>query len=147
MMELTSPAFDNNTPIPNNYTCKGAGISPPLNIQGVPDGAQSLALIVQDPDAPNGTFTHWTVWNISATTTVIKEGAIPMGATQGMNDLKQLGYSAPCPPSGNHRYVFKLYALNRELTLESGSHVYGLMASLEGHVLGKAELVGLVSAS
>ena len=145
-MELSSPAFANNTEIPDAYTCKGPGISPPLNISGVPAGTQSLALVVRDPDAPNGDFTHWTVWNISSTTTVIKENTLPAGAIQGLNDTKQIGYTPPCPPSGTHRYFFKLYALNRQLPLEAGAHAYALTASLEGHVLAKAQLVGLVSA-
>lgn len=145
-MELTSPAFTNNSPIPDTYTCKGAGISPPLHINGVPSGTQSLALVVQDPDAPSGIFTHWLVWNISGTTSVIKENTLPSGALQGLNDFKQTGYGAPCPPTGTHRYVFKLYALNRQLSLDPGARAYALIANLEGHVLAKAELIGVVSA-
>lgn len=145
-MELNSPAFANNTNIPDVYTCKGAGVSPPLTISGVPTGTQSLALVVVDPDAPGGNFTHWTVWNISAATTVIKENSLPSGALQGMNDAKTLGYTPPCPPSGTHRYFFKLYALNRQLALEQGARAYAAKASLEGHVLAKAELIGLVTA-
>lgn len=145
-MELTSPAFTNNSPIPDKYTCKGDGVSPPLNINGVPTGTQSLALVVQDPDAPSGDFTHWLVWNISGTTTVIKENTLPTGAIEGLNDFNQTGYGGPCPPNGTHRYLFKLYALNRQLSLDPGAHAYALIANLEGHVLAKAELIGLVSA-
>jgi Raf kinase inhibitor-like YbhB/YbcL family protein len=144
-MELTSPVFADNTPLPDTYTCKGAGISPPLNISGIPDGTQSLALVVHDPDAPSGDFTHWIVWNISATTTVIKENAIPSGAIQGLNDFKKTGYGAPCPPSGTHHYVFEVYALNRQLSLEPGAHAYALTAMLEQHTVAKAQLTGLVS--
>lgn len=145
-MELTSPAFADNTPIPDKYTYKGEGVSPPLTISSVPTGTQSLTLVVEDPDAPNGTFTHWTVWNISATTRMVHENTVPDSGLQGLNDFNKIGYGAPCPPSGTHRYVFKLYALNRELSLEPGAHAYALTASLEGHVLGNAELIGLVSA-
>lgn len=145
-MELTSPAFANNTPIPDKYTCKGEGVSPPLTINNIPTGTQSLALVVQDPDAPAGNFTHWLVWNISGTTSVIKENTLPSGATQGLNDFNQTGYGAPCPPSGTHRYFFKLYALNRQMSLDPGARAYALTANLEGHVLAKAELIGLVSA-
>lgn len=145
-MELTSPAFTDNGPIPDTYTCLGAGVSPPLNISGVPAGTQSLVLVVRDHDAPDGTFTHWTIWNISGTTTVIKENSVPDGSTQGLNDFKQIGYGAPCPPSGTHQYIFSLYALNRQLSLEPGSRLYAIMANIEGHVLAKAQLVGAVSA-
>ncbi|MGH7157817.1 MAG: YbhB/YbcL family Raf kinase inhibitor-like protein [Candidatus Saccharimonadales bacterium] len=145
-MELTSPAFANNSPIPRKYTCKGEGVSPPLTVNGVPAGTQSLMLVVEDPDAPGGTFTHWTVWNISAATTLVREGSVPDSGLQGLNGFNKIGYGAPCPPSGTHRYFFKLYALNRELALQPGAHAYAVTASLEGHVLARAELVGLVSA-
>lgn len=145
-MELSSPAFANNTEMPATYTCKGVGASPPLTISGIPTGTQSLVLIVNDPDAPSGNFTHWAVWNISSTTTVIKENSLPAGALQGQNDAKSVGYTPPCPPSGTHRYFFKLYALNRQLTLDAGAHAYALTANLEGHVLAKAQLIGLATA-
>jgi Raf kinase inhibitor-like YbhB/YbcL family protein len=145
-MELSSPAFQNEGQIPDAYTCHGAGISPPLNISNIPPTTQSLALVVTDPDAPSGEFTHWIVWNISGTTTVIKENTLPAGAMQGLNDFKKQGYGAPCPPSGTHRYIFKLYALNKQLSLEEGAHAYALTANLEGHVLAKAELIGVCSA-
>lgn len=144
-MELTSPAFANNTPIPDKYTCKGEGVSPPLHVNSVPAGTQSLALVVQDPDTPNN-FTHWIIWNISGTSSVIKENNVPAGAIEGLNETGKVGYTPPCPPSGTHRYLFKLYALNRQLSLEPGAHAYALTASLEGHVLAKAELIGLVTA-
>ncbi len=146
IMELSSPAFANNTEIPAQYTCKGLGVSPPLNFNNVPTGTQSLVLLVVDPDAPNGNFTHWAVWNISGTTTRFNENTVPAGAIQGQNDAQTVGYTPPCPPSGTHRYFFKLYALNRQLTLDAGAHAYALTANLEGHVLAKAQLVGLVTA-
>lgn len=145
-MELTSPAFSNGSPIPTAYTAKGHGISPPLYISNVPPGARSLALIVYDPDAPKGNFTHWILWNISATTTVIKEGTVPTAAAQGINDAGTIGYTPPSPPSGTHRYFFTLYALNRELALAPGAHLYAVTANLEGHILATAELVGTASA-
>jgi Raf kinase inhibitor-like YbhB/YbcL family protein len=145
-MELTSPAFADNAPIPDAYTCRGAGISPPLNIGGNHDGAQSFALVVHDPEAPAGDFIHWIVWNISATTTVIKENTVPTGAIQGLNDFKKIGYGAPCPPSGTHHYVFELYALNRQLSLEPGAHAYALLAQLKEHTVMKAQLTGTVKA-
>ncbi|HZM64129.1 MAG TPA: YbhB/YbcL family Raf kinase inhibitor-like protein [Candidatus Saccharimonadales bacterium] len=145
-MELNSPAFANNTAIPDAYTCKGAGISPPLTISGIPTGTQSLALVVIDPDAPTGEYTHWSLWNISGTTSVLKENSVPTGAIQGQNSANSTGYTPPCPPAGTHRYFFKVYALNRQLTLEEGARPYAFQASLEGHVLAKAELIGLVTA-
>lgn len=145
-MELSSPAFAANTKIPDKYTCKGEGVSPPLTVSNVPTGTQSLVLVVNDPDSPNGTFTHWLVWDISGTTTVFKENMVPTGAIEGLNDFGKTGYGAPCPNSGTHRYFFKLYALNCQLALEPGAHAYALTAKLEGHVLAKAQLVGLVAA-
>lgn len=108
-MTLTSPAFANNGPIPAKYTCDGANVSPPLAIAGVPSGAKSLALTVEDPDAPGGTFTHWLAWNIAPSTTSIGEGQ-HIG-TEEQNGFGKPGYGGPCPPSGLHHYVFTLYAM------------------------------------
>lgn len=145
-MQLTSPAFTDGSPLPDTYTFRGEGISPPLNISGVPGGTQSLVVIVHDPDAPSGDFTHWTVWNISATTTVIKENTLPTGATQGLNDANTIGYTPPAPPSGTHRYFFDVYALNRELSLEAGAHAYALTAMLQEHKIAMARLTATCSA-
>jgi hypothetical protein len=145
-MQLTSPAFDKDQAIPPGHTVKGAAVSPPLTISEVPPAAQSLALIVHDPDAPGHDFTHWLVWNISATTTVWPEGQIPTGALQGMTDYGRTGYGPPAPPSGTHRYVFDLYALNTQLSLKAGSRRQDLEAALAGHIIGQAQLVGTVSA-
>ena len=145
-MQLSSPAFDNETPIPDTYTCFGKNINPPLQISDIPPGTQSLALIVHDPDAPAGDFTHWTVWNISSTASIIPEGRTPSGATSGLNDFNTTGYGPPCPPNGKHHYVFELYALNKQLGLESGSHPYALTASLADHIIAKTQLVGTVTA-
>src|SRR5438874_13828697 len=114
-MTLSSPAFANNGEMPKKYGCSasgGAAVSPPLTIAVVPQEAKSLALIVDDPDAPGGTFTHWVVWNIAPTTTSIAEGLPPAGASEGRSSSGKNGYAAPCPPSGEHHYVFTLYALD-----------------------------------
>lgn len=145
-MQLTSPAFAGGKSIPAQYTCKGKGVSPPLLISDTPPSTQSLALYFHDPDAPGSDFTHWTVWNISATTTTIPEGRTPTGATEGANDFGKPGYGAPCPPSNTHRYIFELYALNCQLSLQAGAHAYALTALLKDHTIDKAELIGTVSA-
>ena len=113
-MTLASPAFANGGEIPAKYGCSGGGqaVSPPLTIGGVPAQAKSLALIVDDPDAPGGTFTHWLVWNIAPATASVAEGLPPAGASEGKNGYGKSGWGAPCPPSGEHHYVFVLYALD-----------------------------------
>ena len=113
-MTLSSPAFASNGEIPDKYGCSGGGqaVSPPLTISGAPPSAKSLALVVDDPDAPGGTFTHWVVWNIAPSTTSVAEGLTPAGASEGKNTYGQSGYGAPCPPRGEHHYVFTLYALD-----------------------------------
>ncbi|HKU18591.1 MAG TPA: YbhB/YbcL family Raf kinase inhibitor-like protein [Candidatus Saccharimonadales bacterium] len=145
-MELSSPAFGANQPIPANHTVKGAGVTPPLMITNVPDGTASLAIIVHDPDAPSGDFTHWIIWNISATASVLPENHIPTGAIEGVNDFGKQGYGAPAPPSGTHRYMFDVYALNIELPLKPGASLRELQAAMEGHILTQAQLVGTVTA-
>ncbi|GAB4371625.1 MAG: YbhB/YbcL family Raf kinase inhibitor-like protein [Deltaproteobacteria bacterium] len=140
---LTSPAFSHNGMIPAKYTCDGADVNPPLSIDGVPEKAKSLALIVDDPDAPRGTWVHWVVWNIPADTRVIPEGTVPPGALQGTNDFGSRKYGGPCPPSGTHRYFFKLYALDAPLALPPGATKAQVEKAMSGHLLGKAETVGL----
>lgn len=142
-MRITSIAFENNQPIPKKYTCDGTNVNPPLTFHNVPGEAKSLVLIVDDPDAPRGTFTHWTVWNIDPAITVIAENSVPDGAVQGITDFGQPGYGGPCPPSGTHRYFFKLYALDIDLVLDSSASVFTLARAMEGHIIEKAELVGL----
>jgi Raf kinase inhibitor-like YbhB/YbcL family protein len=149
-MLITSPSFENNGTIPKKFTCDGGGINPELNIQNVPDGAKSLALILHDPDAPvPGGFTHWVVWNIAATTTVIKQESVPPGASEGWNGAKRPGYTAPCPPLGHgvHHYHFYLYALDTTLDLASSTGKAELEAAMKGHTIGQAELVGLYERS
>jgi Raf kinase inhibitor-like YbhB/YbcL family protein len=142
-MRITSTAFKDNWQIPKKYTCDGENINPPLTFHEVPEGAESLVLIVDDPDAPRGTFTHWTVWNINPRISLVKENSVPEGAIQGMTDFGRQGYGGPCPPFGTHRYFFKLYALDTVLDLDSSATVTNLERAMEGHILERAELVGL----
>jgi hypothetical protein len=118
-------------------------VNPPLMVENIPPKAKSLALIVDDPDAPRGTWVHWVLWNVDPGTREIKEQSIPTGATQGMNDFGNRDYGGPCPPSGTHRYFFKLYALDTALTLGPDANKAALEAAMKGHILDKAELIGL----
>lgn len=140
---LKSPAFKNKESIPSKYTCDGDNISPPLLIENVPDGAKSLALIVDDPDAPSKTWSHWVVWNINSNVKEIKENALPQAGEEGITDFGRAGYGGPCPPSGEHRYMFKLYALDDMLDLPKNSRKEDVEAMMEGHVLAETALVGL----
>jgi len=143
-MQLTSPAFENGGEIPARHTCDGDDVSPPLGIRDVPPGTESLALVMDDPDAPMGTWDHWLVWNIPPETTQVAEGAQPRG-TAGKNDFGKLRYGGPCPPSGTHTYRFKLYALTIALNLPEGATKPELEKAMEGHVLGQAVLEGRYS--
>ncbi|MFW6189289.1 MAG: YbhB/YbcL family Raf kinase inhibitor-like protein [Planctomycetota bacterium] len=145
-MELRSSAFENGGNIPSRYTCDGADVSPPLVISGVPNGADSLALVMDDPDAPGGTFDHWLVWNIPPETGEIPEGTEPQGV-EGRTDFNKLVYGGPCPPSGTHTYRFRLYALDDVLDLKEGAGKAELQAAMEGHVLADALLEGDYSRS
>lgn len=145
MMKIKSPAFEENQLIPTIYTCDGDNTSPPLDISDVPGNAQSLALIMDDPEAPNGTFTHWMVWNIPPLTQHISESSIPEGSIQGMNGGGQIGYMGACPPSGIHHYRFKLYALNTKLNVTPNITPQELARDIEGLTIEKAELVGTYS--
>ncbi len=141
--EVTSAAFSHNGTIPAKFTCDGADISPPLTIANVPEGAVSLALIVDDPDAPAGTWVHWVVWAIGAETREIPENSVPPRAVQGTNDFRRPRYGGPCPPSGTHRYFFKLYALDSFPVLKAGATKAQLEEAMKGHILAQAELIGL----
>ena len=143
-MKITSSAFQQAASIPSKFTCDGANTSPPLQISDVPSEAKSLVLIVDDPDAPSGLFTHWIVWNISPQTSTIAEGSTPKGV-QGTNDFGKSGYGAPCPPSGTHRYYFKIFALDRELDLPIGAQRSQFDAAIKGHVVAQGELMGRYS--
>ncbi len=129
---VTSPAFENNKSIPRMYTCDGEDVNPPLNIKALPEGTKSLVVIVDDPDAPMGTWEHWNVWNI-APTNKINENSIP--GTEGLNDFGKHSYGGPCPPSGVHRYFFKVYALDTELSLPINSRKKDIEKALSKHVL------------
>lgn len=140
-MQIESPVFEANHQIPRKYTCEGQDVSPPLVFNDIPSGTMSLALVMDDPDAPMGTFDHWIAWNLPADTKKLTEGAALPG--QGKNHFKELRYRGPCPPKGSpHRYFFKLYALDTVINLPNGSNKSQLEDAMEGHILGKAELVG-----
>jgi len=143
-MRVKSPEFEHNDMIPSKFTCDGIDINPALIIEDIPPETQSLVLIVDDPDAPMGTWIHWVVFNISVTNQ-IDEDSIP--GTQGMNDFRKLDYGGPCPPSGTHRYFFKLYALDTKFALEEGIRKDDLERAMEGHILVQTELIGLYSRS
>lgn len=142
-LKIASPAFAHNGSIPAKYTCDGGDAIPPVIMENVPAGARSLALIVDDPDAPAGTWVHWVVWNIPAATGEIRENSVPAGASQGKNDWGRNSYGGPCPPSGTHRYFFKLYALDATLNLGADTTKKGLERAMEGHVIARAELIGV----
>ncbi len=143
LMKLTSPIFTDNQMIPSKYTCDGENVSPPLEISEVSERAKSLVLIVDDPDAPGGDWVHWTVWNIPLDTKEILEGTIPEGASEGVTDFGKPGYGGPCPPSGTHRYFFKLYAIGADLYLDSLAAKKDIEKAMEGYIIAKAELIGL----
>lgn len=144
-MRISSPSFESMNKIPSKFSCDGENVNPPLEFFDVPEKAKSLALIVDDPDAPMGIFTHWIVWNMEPTTLGIPEGSIPEGAEEGFNGANKKGYTGPCPPSGLHHYRFKLFALDRKLDLLPNSKVESLEEELSDGVLEKAELVGVYS--
>ncbi|BCS56056.1 YbhB/YbcL family Raf kinase inhibitor-like protein [Geobacter sp. SVR] len=144
-MKISSPAFAHNQQIPSRYTCDGDDINPPLHIENIPAGTKSLALIVEDPDAPSGLWVHWLLWNIAPHQAEIGENSSPKEAMAGRNDFRRTAYGGPCPPSGSHRYIFRLFALDRLLPLAGGSSKQQLEAAMEGHVLGSAQLIGLYS--
>ena len=141
-MKLTSPAFEQNQPIPAAYTCDGANRHPPLTFSQIPAEAHSLALLVEDPDAPTKVFTHWLLYDLPPSIQQIAEGDIPLHCTEGVNDFGTRGYQGPCPPSGTHHYVFRLFALDTEVALPEGALKEDVQAKMNGHVIAQAELVG-----
>lgn len=143
-MKLISPAFAPNTAIPAAYTCYGDNLAPPLLFQDVPAAAKSLVLQVHDPDAPSGDFLHWLVWNIPPFTQAV-DSTLPTGAVQGMNDFGKPDYGGPCPPSGMHRYIFELFALDTLLDEQLATR-QAVLAAMRGHVLASVELIGTVKA-
>jgi Raf kinase inhibitor-like YbhB/YbcL family protein len=145
---LKTSAFQPGSEIPKQFTCEGQDQSPPLQWGDAPKGTQSFALIVEDPDAPSGTFTHWVLFNLPANLTELPQGVphshhIPSGGVQGTNDFGKVGYGGPCPPAGKpHRYFFKLYALNTKLDLSPGAKKSDVEHSMDGHVIAHAEIMG-----
>ena len=142
-MKIASPVFEDDGNLPLRYTCDGQNINPPLMIEGVPGGAKSLALILDDQDAPRGSYVHWIVWNIDPGTKDMKENSVPPGAVEGTNDFKKRKYGGPCPPKRAHRYAFKLYALDTRLALDPRTTKAGLEKAMKGHILGQAQLITL----
>jgi Raf kinase inhibitor-like YbhB/YbcL family protein len=141
-LTVSSPAFRQGNLIPATYTCDGPDINPPLLIEHVPLAAKTLALIMDDPDAPGGMWVHWILWNIDPGTHEIKENSVPGGAKQGRNDFGKTTYGGPCPPSGTHRYFFKLFALDTTLDLGPGTSKTALEKAMNGHVIAQGELMG-----
>ncbi len=141
-MTIISPAFTENQSIPARYGCGGSNVSPPLAFSGVPQSAKTLALIIEDPDAPGGLFTHWVAWNIPLSTASIAEGQPPAGGVQGENSYGRTGYGTLCPPSGEHRYIFSLYALDASLSLPPSTGRDELESAMKGHIVAQAQLMG-----
>ena len=139
VLTVTSPSFKEGGTIPSKFTCEGENINPALHIEGIPAGTKFLALLMDDPDAPDGTFDHWVIWNVTPSS------EIPEHYNQGIegnNGTGKTGYTGPCPPSGNHRYYFKVYALDTKLELKKGASKQTVEKTMEGHVLASGELMG-----
>jgi Raf kinase inhibitor-like YbhB/YbcL family protein len=139
-LTIKSPAFAHNDFIPSKYTCDGENVNPELSIKDLPANTKSLALVVEDSDAPSGTFDHWVMWNIPVTDK-IKENSAP--GQQGKNGAGENKYAGPCPPKGTHHYHFKVYAVDTELKLEKNSDKAALMNALEGHIIAHGEIIGV----
>lgn len=147
-LTIISPVFRGGAAIPPQYTCRGQNVNPSLNIFNVPETAQSLTLILHDPDAVSGDFLHWLVWDIPPGTEAISVNDVPVGAIQGKNGGGDNGYTGPCPPkgTGTHHYIFDLYALDTTLDLPSDSDLRSVTSAQKGHVLEHCSLTGLFSA-
>lgn len=144
---IRSEAFEDGNPIPRRFSCDGKDVSPPLSWTTPPEGTRSVALIVDDPDAPAGIWVHWVLYEIPTDSRGLPEAVparerLPDGTTNGTNSWGRLGYGGPCPPGGTHRYFFKLYALDASLGLEAGATRERLLAAMKGHILGEAQLMG-----
>ncbi|UAY53685.1 YbhB/YbcL family Raf kinase inhibitor-like protein [Ferruginibacter albus] len=142
-LTVSSSAFKNGDYIPKKYTCEGDNVNPPITISNIPAGTKTFALIEEDPDATKGTFDHWVIWNISPAKTDIKENTAP--GEEGLNGSGKKGYTGSCPPAGTgiHHYHFKVFALDKELSLESTTIKQELMGAMQGHIIEQAELIGL----
>jgi len=147
-IHVTSVAFEEGEPIPVEHTCRGDDASPPLHWEELPDGTQSIAVICEDPDAPNGTWAHWVIFNLPPHLSGLPPrfppvDTLPNGAVQGKNDFKRIGYGGPCPPPGApHRYFFKVYALDAEMPRKLNTTRPELLAAMKGHILGEGHLMG-----
>ena len=146
-LQVTSTAFKEGQSIPRQYTCDGVNISPPLEWNGTPKSAKTIAIIADDPDAPSGTFVHWVVYNLPAENIGLVENlptteSLKAGGFQGKNDFQKIGYGGPCPPSGTHRYFFKVYALDSELALKAGATKADVEKAMQGHIVAQAQLMG-----
>lgn len=142
-LKISSPAFENGGEIPKKYTCDGANVNPPLKISNVPSNTKSLAMVFDDIDAPRGTYVHWILWNIDPTVKEIKENSVPEKAVQRLNDFKKHHYGGPCPPGRAHKYIFKIYALDTLLNLNHNLTKKDLEKAIEGHVISRAQLIGV----
>jgi len=147
MMEIKSTVFKHGEMIPAKYTCDGVNVSPALSWMNFPKDTKSFALICDDPDAPMGTWVHWVIYDIPVSITQLPENVAPQrelaqGGKQGTNDFRKIGYGGPCPPGGEHRYYFKLYALDRMTDLKSGATKEQLLKAMKGHILAEAQLMG-----
>ena len=143
-MKLSSSSFEDGGVIPSEYTCDGADVSPALIFKAIPENTKSLALIMDDPDAPMGTWVHWLVWNIPPSISGFSKGE-NISYPQGKNDFGKLDYGGPCPPSGTHRYFFKLYALDTIVELEEGANKKQLESAMSEHIIEEAQLMGKYS--
>ncbi|HHW60074.1 MAG TPA: YbhB/YbcL family Raf kinase inhibitor-like protein [Bacteroidales bacterium] len=147
---VKSKSFIDGGMIPSKYTCDGANVSPQISWENIPEGTKSLALICDDPDAPMGTFVHWVLYDIppmikELPENILPEKILPSGAKHGVNDFRKYGYGGPCPPSGTHRYYFKLYALDTMLNLEPGKKKAELLKEIEGHIIAQGQIMGKYS--
>jgi hypothetical protein len=140
-LEISSGDFSAGGSIPRRFTCEGKNDNPNIKIDGAPERTRTFALILDDRDAPGGKFTHWLVWNIPRETKEFTRGSVPNRVQQGVNDFGKVGYSGPCPTSGEHRYTFHLYALDTELKLSPKAHRRDVDTAIAGHILGEAKIM------
>jgi len=141
-LQLTSPAFTEGGAIPAKFTCTGANVSPALAWSGAPDGVQTFTLIMDDPDAPRGTWVHWVVFDLPGDLSGLPEDVGQAAGVPGANSYGRTGYAGPCPPGGTHRYFFKLYALDTALSLRAGASKEDVLRAMDGHILAQAQLMG-----
>jgi Raf kinase inhibitor-like YbhB/YbcL family protein len=142
-MQLLSPDFKEGDFIPKKYSCDGDNLSPDFEVHGIPEGTTCLALIMEDPDARKRTFVHWVMWNMSFKTEEFSSKELPGSAIEGLNSAEKSGYIGPCPPSGTHRYFFKLFALDTSMSLAPESTSQDLETAMQGHIVAQTELVGM----